>query len=105
MKLGVSIVKRTINNMWRQTTHYMISTYRPNKKYKIVEFTNGLGEKWYNIQTIGYLWNSWFKIYYETDYGMCGFIPDFVSETEAIDYLKIEKIKYLIIFQYMNKYN
>lgn len=70
------------------------SDYRPKRNYRIVQFVNGLGKTWYKIKIVGYLWDSYYKMYYNTDYGWTGFIPYFDSEQEALDHLKRDKETY-----------
>ena len=70
------------------------SDYHPKHKYKIVQFTNGLGKTWYKIKIVGYLWDSYYKIYHNTEYGWTPYIIDFDSEQEALDHLKREKEQY-----------
>lgn len=71
------------------------SSYNPNHKYKTVKFTNGLGKTWYHIKRAGFLWDSWYKLYYNTEYGWTPNIPEFDSEESAIAHLKREKEKYI----------
>ena len=71
-----------------------ITDYKPKGKYKIVKFENGLGEIWYQIQTQGWLFNRWFRCWYNTDYGWTPYIPQFDSENEVLEFLEIENEKY-----------
>lgn len=70
------------------------SDYHPKRNYKIVQFVNGLGQTWYKIKIVGYLWDSYYKMYHNTDYGWTGFVPYFDSEQEALDHLKRDKETY-----------
>jgi hypothetical protein len=69
--------------------------YHPSHKYAIVEFHNGLDEVWYRIRRIGFWWNSWYRTYFETDYGWTGTIAEFATQEQATNHLNREKEKYL----------
>ena len=62
-------------------------------KYKLVKFTNGLGETWYQIKILQFYIGKfgiyrWHKTGYDTDYGWTSFVAKFKSPQEAHDYLK-----------------
>jgi hypothetical protein len=71
-----------------------ISDYKPKSNYKIVKIENSLGEIWYQIQIQGWLFNRWFRCWYNTDYGWTPYIPEFDSENEAIKFLENESKTY-----------
>jgi hypothetical protein len=72
------------------------TNYRPSNKYTIIQFQDGLGKVWYKIRHLGWLWDSWYRIYYETEYGWTPYIPQFDSKEEAIEHLNLEKERYLV---------
>lgn len=41
------------------------------------------------------MFDTWFRCYYDTDYGWTPFIPEFKSEQEAKDFLQNEHKKYI----------
>lgn len=72
-----------------------MSDYRPNCRYTIVRFENGLGRVWYQIQMPGLFCKKWFRCWSNTDYGWTPYIPEFESEDKAKEFLREEQEEYV----------
>jgi len=66
------------------------TNYKPNQSYKILEFKNGFGDIWYEIQIKGIFFNKCFKCWHPP-YSE-SFIPSFKSKEDIKDFfIALEK--------------
>jgi hypothetical protein len=69
---------------------YLLTDYRPSRKYFVVKFTDGNGEQWFQL---GYRWGLWtfyMQSLRKTDYGTYKSPLQFNSAEKAAEHIRAE---------------
>lgn len=70
---------------------YLLTDYRPSRKYSVVKFTDGNGKQWFQLAYRWGFWTYYLQSLRETDYGTHGAPLQFYTEKEAVAHIKRER--------------